>query len=493
MAKRTSKAARTTDRTTKTRVESDSMGQMSVPHDALFGATTQRAVLNFPVSGRPVPPQVVAAYFELKRACALANVKLKELPRDKGAAIVEACEQLLEDFADRRAQVMRHFPIDVFQTGSGTSTNMNVNEVIANTASQMAGKPIGSKQPLHPNDHVNYGQSSNDTFPSAMQIAGAVEIEAKLIPALKRLHAALAAKARAWDKHVKIGRTHLMDATPVRVGQEFSGFAAAVEYAVGRAARARDAMALNMPIGGTAVGTGINTHPRFAREVCAVLSKDLKVKFAEAGNHFEAQATRDCVVEASGLLKTIAVSLSKIANDIRWMGSGPRCGLGELLLPATQPGSSIMPGKVNPVICESMIQVACRVVGNDASITLGGFGGVGSLLELNVAMPLIADDLLESVDLLANACDMFREKCIEGLELHPDAMKTVERSLMMVTSLAPVIGYDNAAKVAKEAYKSGETIRAYVLRNKLVDPKKLDALLDPTAMTKPGGKGPGGG
>lgn len=493
MAKRTSKAARTTDRTTKTRVESDSMGQMSVPHDALFGATTQRAVLNFPVSGRPVPPQVVAAYFELKRACALANVKLKELPRDKGAAIVEACEQLLEDFADRRAQVMRHFPIDVFQTGSGTSTNMNVNEVIANTASQMAGKPIGSKQPLHPNDHVNYGQSSNDTFPSAMQIAGAVEIEAKLIPALKRLHAALAAKARAWDKHVKIGRTHLMDATPVRVGQEFSGFAAAVEYAVGRAARARDAMALNMPIGGTAVGTGINTHPRFAREVCAVLSKDLKVKFAEAGNHFEAQATRDCVVEASGLLKNIAVSLSKIANDIRWMGSGPRCGLGELLLPATQPGSSIMPGKVNPVICESMIQVACRVVGNDASITLGGFGGVGSLLELNVAMPLIADDLLESVDLLANACDMFREKCIEGLELHPDAMKTVERSLMMVTSLAPVIGYDNAAKVAKEAYKSGETIRAYVLRNKLVDPKKLDALLDPTAMTKPGGKGPGGG
>ncbi|MFO0782930.1 MAG: class II fumarate hydratase [Phycisphaerales bacterium] len=493
MAKRTSKAARTTDRTTKTRVESDSMGQMSVPHDALFGATTQRAVLNFPVSGRPIPPQVVAAYFELKRACALANVKLKELPRDKGAAIVEACEQLLEDFADRRAQVMRHFPIDVFQTGSGTSTNMNVNEVIANTASQLAGKPIGSKQPLHPNDHVNYGQSSNDTFPSAMQIAGAVEIEAKLIPALKRLHAALAAKARAWDKHVKIGRTHLMDATPVRVGQEFSGFAAAVEYAVGRAARARDAMALNMPIGGTAVGTGINTHPRFAREVCAVLSKDLKVKFAEAGNHFEAQATRDCVVEASGLLKTIAVSLSKIANDIRWMGSGPRCGLGELLLPATQPGSSIMPGKVNPVICESMIQVACRVVGNDASITLGGFGGVGSLLELNVAMPLIADDLLESVDLLANACDMFREKCIEGLELHPDAMKTVERSLMMVTSLAPVIGYDNAAKVAKEAYKSGETIRAYVLRNKLVDPKKLDALLDPTAMTKPGGKGPGGG
>jgi fumarate hydratase class II len=433
----------------KQRAETDSMGSMMVPLDALFGATTQRAVLNFPVSGRALPPQVIAAYLELKRAAAMANTKLHELPRAKANAIVDACHKLLEDFADRRAEVMRHFPLDVFQTGSGTSTNMNVNEVIANTASVMAGKPIGSRDPLHPNDHVNYGQSSNDTFPSAMQIAGAVEIQLRLIPALKALHKALDQKARAWDKFVKIGRTHLMDATPVRVGQEFSGFAAAVALGVQRAERARDAMARNLPIGGTAVGTGINTHPRFAREVCATLSKDLGVKFTEASNHFEAQSTRDCVVEASGLLKTIAVSLSKIANDIRWMGSGPRCGLGELTLPATQPGSSIMPGKVNPVICESVMQVACRVVGNDASITLGGFGGVGSLLELNVAMPLIADDLLESILLLANVCDTFTEKCIAGLELHPDAMRTVERSLMMVTSLAPVIGYDNAARVAK--------------------------------------------
>ena len=476
-----------------TRLETDSMGAMQVPADALYGATTQRAVLNFPVSGRPVPPQVIAAYFELKRACALANLKLRELPRDKADAIVDACGRLLEDFADRRAEVMRHFPIDVFQTGSGTSTNMNVNEVIANTASQVRGKAIGSKDPLHPNDHVNYGQSSNDTFPTAMQLAGAIEIDRKLVPALKRLEKALAAKAKAWDRHVKIGRTHLMDATPIRVGQEFSGYAAAVGYAVGRAERACAALAGNMPIGGTAVGTGINANPRFGAAVCAILSKELGIRFTEARNHFEAQATRDCVVEASGLLKTIAVSLSKVANDIRWMGSGPRCGLGELVLPATQPGSSIMPGKVNPVICESVIQVACRVVGNDASIALGGFGGVGSLLELNVCMPLIADDLLESIDLLANACDMFTERCIDGLELHPDATKTVERSLMMVTSLAPVIGYDVAAKAAKDAYKSGATIREHVLAHKLVEPKHLDRLLDPTAMTKPGGKGPGGG
>ena len=476
-----------------TRLETDSMGAMQVPADALYGATTQRAVLNFPVSGRPVPPQVIAAYFELKRACALANLKLRELPRDKADAIVDACGRLLEDFADRRAGVMRHFPIDVFQTGSGTSTNMNVNEVIANTASQVRGKAIGSKDPLHPNDHVNYGQSSNDTFPTAMQLAGAIEIDRKLVPALKRLEKALAAKAKAWDRHVKIGRTHLMDATPIRVGQEFGGYAAAVGYAVGRAERACAALAGNMPIGGTAVGTGINANPKFGATVCAILSKELGIRFTEARNHFEAQATRDCVVEASGLLKTIAVSLSKVANDIRWMGSGPRCGLGELVLPATQPGSSIMPGKVNPVICESVIQVACRVVGNDASIALGGFGGVGSLLELNVCMPLIADDLMESIELLANACDMFAEKCIDGLELHPDATKTVERSLMMVTSLAPVIGYDVAAKAAKDAYKSGATIREHVLAHKLVEPKHLDRLLDPTAMTKPGGKGPGGG
>jgi fumarate hydratase class II len=360
-------------------------------------------------------------------------------------------------------------------------------------ASVSAGKPIGSKDPLHPNDHVNCGQSSNDTFPTAMQVAGAVAIQDRLLPALSALAKSLRAKARAWDRHVKIGRTHLMDATPIRVGQVFGGYAAAIELAVERATHARDALAGNLPIGGTAVGTGINAHPRLGRTVSALLSKDLGIRFSEAGNHFEAQATRDCVVDASGDLRTIAVSLTKVANDIRWLGSGPRCGLGELVLPATQPGSSIMPGKVNPVICESVMMVSCRVIGNDATIATAGLGGVGSLLELNVAMPVIAEALIDSIELLANACDMFRTKCIDGLELHPDATRTVERSLMMVTSLAPVIGYDRAAQAAKDAYKSGETIREHVLRHRLVEPKQLDRLLNPADMTKPGGKGPGGG
>jgi fumarate hydratase, class II len=482
-----------------TRIETDSMGSMEVPADALYGATTQRAVLNFPVSGRTVPQAQIEAHILLKRCCAEASLELKDLGKDKVQAILAACDELLESFAAQppfgeRHPLMRHFPIDVFQTGSGTSTNMNVNEVIANVASRQAGKPIGAKDPLHPNDHVNFGQSSNDTFPASMQIAGAALITKHLIPALESLAAGLWAKAKAWDKVVKIGRTHLMDATPIRVGQEFSGYAAAVDLSIERAKRAVIALASNMPIGGTAVGTGINAHIKFGKTVCDRLSKATGIAFREAKNHFEAQATRDCCVEASGHLKTIAVSLSKIANDIRWLGSGPRCGLFELSLPATQPGSSIMPGKVNPVICESVMMVACQVIGNDVAITTGGLGGVGSLLELNVAMPVIGERLVESIELLANASTMFLEKCISGLELN-EAVATgmVEKSLMMCTSLAPVIGYDNAAKVAKDAFKTGETVREYVTRNRLVEPKNLAKLLDPTAMTKPGGKGPGGG
>ncbi len=472
------------------------MGAMEVPSDALYGATTQRAVLNFPVSGRTVPAAQIRAHILLKKCCAEANYELGELPKAAMTAIVTACDELLEGFSTREgsAALMRHFPIDVFQTGSGTSTNMNVNEVVANIAARRAGKPIGAKDPIHPNDHVNYGQSSNDTFPSSMQIAAACLIHDALIPSLRRLAAGLWAKSKAWDKIVKIGRTHLMDATPIRVGQEFSGYAAAVDLAVVRAAAAMEALASNLPIGGTAVGTGINAHVKLAKTVCAKLASATGVKFREAKNHFEAQSTRDCCVEASGQLKTIAVSLSKIANDIRWLGSGPRCGLFELSLPATQPGSSIMPGKVNPVICESMMMVACQVVGNDAAITAGGFGGIGSLLELNVAMPMIAERLIESVELLANACAMFQDKCMAGLELNESiATGTVEKSLMMCTALAPVIGYDNAAKLAKEAFKTGETVREYALRNKLVEPKQLAKLLDATSMTKPGGKGPGGG
>jgi fumarate hydratase, class II len=485
------------------RRETDSMGEMFVPADALYGATTQRAVLNFPVSFRTIPKAQIEAHILLKKCCAEANAELGELPREKANVIVAAAEQLLAEFSQPVATglrhpfshpLMRHFPIDVFQTGSGTSTNMNVNEVIANVASQRAGRAIGSKDPVHPNDHVNYGQSSNDTYPSSMQIAGALGLAHHLIPALERLAKALEAKAKQWDAIVKIGRTHLMDATPIRVGQEFGGYAAAVRLAIARAESARNALALNMPIGGTAVGTGINAHPKFGRTVCTKLTKATSVKFAEAKNHFEAQSTRDCVVDAHGQLKTIAVSLTKIANDIRWLGSGPRCGLFELSLPATQPGSSIMPGKVNPVICESVMMVACQVIGNDAAITMGALGGVGSLLELNVAMPVIAERLIESIELLSNACTMFCEKCLDGLVLNEaEATGTVERSLMMCTSLAPVIGYDNAAKVAKEAFKSGETVRQYVLRHKLVEPKRLEKLLDARAMTKPGGKGPGGG
>jgi len=476
----------------KTRIEKDSMGEMSVPAHVLYGASTQRAVLNFPVSGRPVPPQVVHAYALLKKACAQVNMDLKKLDARRGRLIVKACDDIAAAFkdgddSDAARAMMQHFPIDIFQTGSGTSTNMNANEVIANLVCQYEGKPIGAKDPVHPNDHVNMGQSSNDTFPTAMQVAAAMAINAHLIPAMKNLATALGAKAKAWDKIVKIGRTHLMDATPIRLGQEFSGYAAAVQYGVTRAERAMLRLAENLALGGTAVGTGINTHPQFGKRVAAALSKATGVKFAEAANHFEAQATRDCIVEASGELKTIAVSMTKIANDIRWLGSGPRCGLFELSLPATQPGSSIMPGKVNPVICESVMQVACQVIGCDAAITMGGLGGVGSLLELNVAMPMMADNLMQQITLLANAAQMFVDNCIKDLEVNKDiATGMVEKSLMMCTSLAPEIGYDNAAMVAKGAFKEGKTVREYVLEHKLVEPKRLDELLDARSMTQPG-------
>jgi fumarate hydratase class II len=459
----------------------------------LYGASTQRAVLNFPVSGRSVGPLVIHAFALLKKACAEANVELKKLDRRRARLISSACDEIIaglegddSSLGDGPAGVMEHFPIDVFQTGSGTSTNMNVNEVIANVAAREIGLPIGAKDPVHPNDHVNMGQSSNDTFPTAMQVAAAVAIHRDLVPSLRNLSRTLKARARQWDSIVKIGRTHLMDATPIRLGQEFSGFAAQASYCVRRAERAMVRLAENLPIGGTAVGTGINTHPRFGRLVASKLRKATGVKFAEALNHFEAQATRDCVVEASGELKTIAVALSKIANDVRWLGSGPRCGLFELSLPATQPGSSIMPGKVNPVICESVIQVACQVIGNDAAITMGGIGGVGSLLQLNVAMPMMAANLLDAITLLAGASAIFEERCLKELKVNRKiATEMVERSLMMITALAPEIGYDQAAAAAKAALESGQTVREYVLERRLLDPQRLDELLDARSMTEP--------
>ena len=470
------------------RIEKDSMGEMEVPIQALYGATTQRAVLNFPVSGRPLPTSLIRAFALLKRSAAIANCKLKLLDEDRKNLIVTSCEDIIEALDDptRCNGMMRHFPIDVFQTGSGTSTNMNMNEVISNLACKSVGAKVGSKDPIHPNDHVNMGQSSNDTFPTAMQLAACIEIRDALLPALKSLKKGLQKKSKKWDKIVTIGRTHLMDATPVRMGQIFSGYTAAIDNAIRRAERAMMRLAENMPIGGTAVGTGINTHRRFSAHVCRELSKNARVKFTEANNHFEAQATRDCVVEAHGELKTIATSISKIANDIRWLGSGPRCGLFQLSLPATQPGSSIMPGKVNPVICESAMQVFCQVAGNDVAITIGASGGIGSIFELNLCMPLIAERLLESIMLLAGVSNILQDKLIDGLEINKEiAEGLVEQSLMVGTALAPVIGYDTAARIAKEAFQTGETIREIAYREGILDHDELDELLNFHAMTEP--------
>jgi len=462
-----------------TRTETDSMGQMSVPKDALYGATTQRAVENFPISGRTVHPDVIHAFGLLKSACASANKELGKLSAKKTTAIVRAAKEVAEGKLDD------HFPIDIYQTGSGTSTNMNVNEVIANRASQLAKKPIGSKNPVHPNDDVNMGQSSNDTFPTAMHVAAAVALDQKLLPALRELQQTLADQTKRWDRIKKIGRTHLMDATPIRVGQVFSGYTAQARHAVRRCKAARDALC-ELAIGGTAVGTGINTHPRFGKLVAASLADSTSVRFKEAANHPEAQAAKDGYVEASGELKAIAVSLSKIANDIRWMGSGPRTGIFELILPAVQPGSSIMPGKVNPVICESVMQVSVRVIANDTAITYGGFGGVGSILELNVAMPMMADAMLENITLLSNASTMFVDKLLKGLEVNAARCEElIDQSLMMATSLAPVIGYDEAAKLAKQAFKEGKTIRELAMEKKLLGENELKKLLDPDRMTRP--------
>lgn len=475
-------------RTTKTRLELDSMGEMEVQSHVLYGASTQRALLNFPISGRTLPPSLICAYVLLKRSAAVVNHKLKLLDQGRAKLIVDACDAILDVFDDpeRAEDMMDHFPLDIYQTGSGTSTNMNLNEVISNIACKEAGKKIGAKEPIHPNDHVNLGQSSNDTFPTAMQIAACVDIRHLLIPKLKAMRKSLKSKAKKWDKIITIGRTHLMDATPIRVGQIFSGYAAAIDYGVRRAERAMVRLAENLPIGGTAVGTGMNTNPKFAAMVCRELSKSTRISFTEAGNHFEAQATRDCVVEAHGELKTIATSFSKIANDIRWLGSGPRCGLFELSLPAIQPGSSIMPGKVNPVISESAMQVFCQVVGNDVSITTAASGGIGSLLELNLCMPLIANCLIETIQLLGQTAETLDEKLIQGLEINKEiAEGLVEISLMVGTALAPVIGYDKAAKLAKDAFASGETIRQCALREGLLSEEELDELLDFYAMTEP--------
>jgi fumarate hydratase class II len=467
-----------------TRIERDSMGEMSVPESALYGASTQRAVLNFPVSGWHFSRPFIRALGLLKWAAAQANHDLGLLDAERSALIVQAAEEVTEGKLDE------HFPIDIFQTGSGTSTNMNANEVISNRCSQLEGKEIGAKEPVHPNDHVNMGQSSNDVIPSAIHISAAEQLKTSLIPALETLAGALEAKAGEFHDVIKIGRTHLMDATPIRLGQEFGGYAQQVRHAIRRAQQSIEALQ-ELALGGTAVGTGLNRHQDFPAKVMRHLEQRTGIPFREAANHFEAQGGKDAVVEASGQLKAIAVGLFKIANDIRWLSSGPRCGIGEISLPATQPGSSIMPGKVNPVMSESMMMVCAQVIGADATITWAGANGN---FELNVMMPVMAHNLLCSIRLLSNVVTIFAEKCVSGITANRErCAELVELSMAMVTSLAPKIGYDRAAEIAKESGKTGKTVRQICLEKKVLTEAELNAALDPVSMTEPGGNGSGGG
>lgn len=461
----------------KFRIEKDLMGELGVPADALYGIQTQRAAENFRISGLRFPREFIRALGLIKLAAARANMDLGLLDSGIGGPIVQAALEVVEGKLDE------YFVLDIFQTGSGTSTNMNANEVITNRAIQMLGGVIGSKKPVHPNDHVNMGQSSNDVIPTAMHISAMETIERSLIPALRRLHGALAAKAMEFDSIVKIGRTHLQDATPIRLGQEFGGYARQIELGIRRLEKLRDTMS-ELPLGGTAVGTGINTDPKFPSKTIEYLSKLTGLQFREAANHFEAQSGKDAIVETSGALKTIACSLTKIANDLRWLGSGPRCGLGEISLPETQAGSSIMPGKVNPVIAESVLMVAAQVIGNDMAITMGGQGGN---FELNVMMPLMTHNLLESIRLLSSSANNFTDRCISGIVANRERCnEMIERSLAMCTALAPEIGYDAAAAIARESYETGKTVRQIALEKKVLPPERLSEILDPMRMTMPG-------
>lgn len=460
-----------------TRIERDTMGELAVPADAYYGVQTARAVENFPISPLRMPRSVIRAMGLIKRAAASVNQSLGLLEQRHADAIRQAATEVVEGKLDDQ------FPVDIFQTGSGTSTNMNTNEVISNRATELLGGARGSKR-VHPNDHVNLGQSSNDVIPTAIHIAAAETMQRQLLPALSRLHKALEDKAREFDKVVKIGRTHLQDATPVRLGQEFGGYARQIELGVTRVKRAQEALS-EVALGGTAVGTGLNCHPEFSGKVMAIISHETGCRFQEAANHFEAQSAQDSLVEASGALRTLAVSLMKIANDIRWLGSGPRCGLGEISLPETQPGSSIMPGKVNPVIAESVTMVCAQVIGNDVTVTVGG---QAANFELIVMLPVMAYNLLQSIELLATASNNFAARCIEGITANEARCNSlIEESLAMCTALAPEIGYEAAAKLAKDAFKSGKTVREVAQEQRVLPERRLTELLDPWRMTEPGG------
>ena len=462
------------------------MGEVHVPAEAYYGAQTQRAVENFPISGWCLSPELIRAMGLVKYACGIANRDLGKLsgsgknPLDEKQ--VEALLDAAREIAD--GNLADQFPIDVFQTGSGTSSNMNVNEVIANRAIEiLGGDRFTPEKTVHPNDHVNMGQSTNDTFPTAIHVAVAMTLAGDLIPALQRLHDTLAEKAKAWDEIIKIGRTHLADATPLRLGQEIGAFARQLALSLERAKRGIIAV-IELPVGGTAVGSGINTHPEFGSRVAAALAEETGLPFKEAEDHFEANAARDGLVECHGQLKTIATSLFHVANNIRWLASGPRCGFNEISLPDRQPGSSIMPGKVNPVMCESMMQVCARVIGNDASINLAG--AAGGNFQLNIMMPMMGHCALESIHLLANATDAFVDFCAAEMTANPEVCESaVEKSLSMVTSLNPHIGYEKAAALAKEAFKTGKTIRELCQEQNILPEDVLKEALDPFSMTEP--------
>jgi fumarate hydratase class II len=462
------------------RIEKDSLGEMKVPAAAMYGPQTQRAVDNFPVSGDPMPPAFIHTLGLIKAAAARANAALGTLD----AGIAQAVEQAANEVAEGRWDAQ--FPIDVFQTGSGTSSNMNANEVIAHRASEILGRKV------HPNDHVNFGQSSNDVIPTALHVAAVLEIERDLLPALAKLWQVLDRKATEFHDVLKTGRTHLMDATPIRLGQEFGGYASQVQHAIARVKAVLPDLR-ELAIGGTAVGTGLNTHPEFGRRVAMELTRSTATTFSEATNHFEAQGAQDGACWASGALNSVAATLMKIANDVRIMGSGPRCGLGELTLPAIQPGSSIMPGKVNPVICESVMQVGAQVMGNHVAVTLGAQWGQ---LDLNTMLPVMARNLLESVRLLAAVSRVFADKALAGLTANADTCRDyIEISPSMATALNPLIGYDKAAEIAKRAFKERRPVRELAREMTALSPADIEAALDPARQTQPGldmGGGAGG-
>ena len=461
------------------RIEKDTMGEMELPDDSYYGAQTQRAVENFQISSTKIPRSMIAAIAMIKRSAAIVNHKLDFLDSKVKDAIVKSADEVIQGKFDNQ------FVVDIYQTGSGTSSNMNANEVIANRACEILNGKKGDKSLVHPNDHVNFGQSSNDVIPTSIHIAASIEITKRLVPELHELKKSLDQKSKEFDNVIKIGRTHLQDATPITLGQEFSGYSKMVDNSINR-------IKSNLPFlyqlaqGGTAVGTGINTHKDFGNLIAQEISNITNLDFVEADNHFEAQATQDSIVHLSGSLKTLSVSLYKIANDIRWLGSGPRSGLGELILPAVQPGSSIMPGKVNPVICESLIQVTSQVIGYDSAITLGGLGGV---FELNLMLPLIGSNILESINILSNGIKMFRLKLIDDLKANEKkCMGYIEDSLAMCTTLAPIIGYDKAANIAKKAYNTDKTVREICVEENVLSKEELQNILDPYSMISPNDK-----